>query len=158
MPWADALYACDHYWWESAEGCTWFRGLKYSQDEHVCARSDWGVKRIHLVREDRLVSAPVGTVGWGGNSGFQALNLAWQFGAARIVMVGFDMRIDCGLHWHGPHPDGMNNPSLRRCERWRRALDNVAPTLEAAGVEVFNTSPISTLTAYPRCTLEEALA
>lgn len=116
------------------------------------------MKRVQLERHDRLVSDPVGTVGWGGNSGFQALNLAWQFGPSRIVLVGFDMRIDAGLHWHGPHPTGMNNPSLRRCERWRRALDAVAPVLEASGVEVLNASPISTLTAYPTCSLEEAIA
>lgn len=93
----------------------------------------------------------------GGNSGFQALNLAVQFGAKRIILVGFDMRLDHGVHWHGPHGKGLNNPRDPLFASWRDALNGAAPTLAALGVEVLNASAISALTAYPIMDLREAV-
>lgn len=98
-----------------------------------------------------------GTLGWGGNSGFHALNLAVQFGVKRIALVGFDMRCDKGLHWHGSHEKGLNNPTPGNVERWRRVTDAAAPVLAALGVSVINCSPISALTAYPKMSLSEAM-
>lgn len=99
---------------------------------------------------DHILTERPGVLGWGGNSGFHALNLAVQFGAQRIVLVGYDMHVSAGEHWHGRHPRGLNNPDARNTARWRRALDGVAPELSALGIEVLNASPTSALTAYPR--------
>lgn len=116
---------------------------------------------IRLVRCDRrseklIVDRP-GTVGWGGNSGFHALNLAVQFGARKIILVGFDMHLQAGHHWHGKHPQGLNNPTDRNVGRWRRTFDAAAPQLETLGAAVVNTSPISALSNYPKMSLEDAL-
>jgi hypothetical protein len=135
--------------------------LKISQD----ARCRKPYRDIHLIECDRgyerrflLNLEKRGLVGWGGNGGFQSLNLAAQFGAKRIVLVGYDMRIDLGVHWHGKHARGMNNPGPHHTRQWVAALDGVAPQLKAAGIEVLNASPVSALTAYPKVTLAEALA
>lgn len=101
---------------------------------------------------------PAPVIGWGGNSGFQAVNLAAHFGVRRIVLVGFDMQLRTGIHWHGRHGRGLNNPTRHNVERWRRVLDQAAPALAALGVEVVNVSPVSALTAYPKMSLEEALS
>ena len=99
-----------------------------------------------------------GELGWGGNSGFGALNLAVQFGASRIVLVGFDMRIDRGVHWHGLHAGGgLSNPNARNVERWRRCIDEAAPILAALGILVLNASPMSALAAYPKINFTEAI-
>jgi sugar phosphate isomerase/epimerase len=105
-----------------------------------------------------LVTDRVGEVGWGGNSGFQALNLAVQFGARKIVLVGFDLNLDQGVHWHGPHPGRLNNPTRDSLARWARVLDAQAPLLERLGVEVVNASPASALTKFRKVPFEEALA
>jgi hypothetical protein len=134
-----------------------FQGLKLSQDVKVAHRPQWGVRRVEVARShDRLLVDFFGTIGWGGNSGFGALNLAVQFGAKRIVLVGFDMRLDKGLHWHGAHA-GLHNPNDRNVARWRRVIDGAAPTLKALGVEVLNASPISALQAYPKVDFMEAI-
>jgi hypothetical protein len=92
--------------------------------------------------------APMRHVGrGGGTSAFQALNLAVQFGASRILLAGVDF---VGDHFHGPHPPALRNPSQAQFTKWRMAFDAAAPTLTAWGVEVLNLSPISALTAYPR--------
>lgn len=107
---------------------------------------------------DQILTAPPGTIGWGGNSGFQALNLAVQWGAARVVLVGYDMTLAHGTHWHGRHGAGLHNPTDRSIARWRAVLDGAAEQLAALGIDVVNTSAISALTRYRRASLEEAVA
>jgi hypothetical protein len=75
---------------------------------------------------------------------------------SRIVLVGYDMSIAKGLHWHGAH-EGLNNPQERDVARWRRVIDAAAGTIKALGIPVFNASADSALEAYPKVTLEEAL-
>lgn len=98
-----------------------------------------------------------GQIGWGSNGGFQAINLAAQFGATRIVLIGFDMSLERGVHWHGSHPPGLNNPRQASVEKWRRELDGEAPNLEKRGIDVVIGSPHSRLTAFRRQPIEEVL-
>lgn len=91
------------------------------------------------------------------NSGFTALNLAVQFGAPKVLLVGFDVRVDKGLHWHGQHDRRLNNPNVERTVRWRKILDDAAPALAAHGVEVINCSSVSALTAYLKVPFEQAI-
>lgn len=161
-PWADALYAADAEWWQRQKGLVEFRGLRVSQSDQA-AKYYRGIKLVRLKRVAHLLTEPRGVIAAGSdnrvsgaNSGFQALNLAAQFGARRIILVGYDMTIDHGVHWHGPHGAGLRNPTVASLKRWREALDRAAPSFAAAGVEVLNASAISALTAYPRISLETA--
>lgn len=131
--------------------------LKICQDRHP-ELAQWGVEFIVVQRsEDRLLVGDLGIVGWGGNSGFHAINLAVQFGVKKIILIGYDMRIDKGVHWHGDHTGLLNNPNSRNVERWRRAVDNAAELLKALNIEVVNVSPVSALSSYPIMSLERAL-
>lgn len=116
---------------------------------------------VHRVRcrpkVPHLLFDTFGEIGWGSNGGFQALNLAIQFGAAKVVLVGYDMSIEKGIHWHGRHPPGLNNPRQASVDKWRAELDAQAPMLQQMGIEVLNASPHSRLTAYPRVPLLEAI-
>lgn len=98
-----------------------------------------------------------GELGSGHNSGFQALNLALQFGARRMVLVGYDCSLRQGAHWHGKHTSGLNNPTQAGVDNWRAHLDRQAPLLKLLGVDVRLASPGSTLQCYRQYTLEEAL-
>lgn len=145
-------------WWEKYDGVPDFPRLKITQDEKIRHRPQWGVNRVVVEKnQDKLLTGTLGTVGWGGNSGFHALNLAVQFGAVKVILVGYDMRCDKGLHWHGAHVKGLNNPTPRNVERWRRVTDDAAPVLKALGVEVINTSAVSALRNFPKMGLREAL-
>lgn len=159
------LYGCDGKWWAMRQGAPDFHGLKLTADGAQAA----AIRDLHRIRvingSAKILTDAPGVVGagsdsdtGGGNSGFQALNLAVQFGARKIVLVGFDMRLDRGSHWHGKHPPGLNNPSDSNLVIWRRVLNGAARQLAALGVEVLNASPVSTLTAFPIVTFEEALA
>lgn len=153
------LYGCDGTWWRQRDGVPEFKGLKLSQDATTCAK----FLDVHKVTVERdvhqiLLETP-GLIGSGQNGGFQALNLAVQFGARRVILVAFDMCFsrDGKVHWHGRHGDGLSNPRERTLQGWREKLDGVAKQLRAMGVEVVNASPVSALTAYPKMTLPEAL-
>lgn len=157
-PWADILHACDVAWWDHAAGCPEFQGIKLTVEKRAAAK----YADVHMIDcrkpDDRIYLEPLGTVGWGGNSGFHALNLAVQFGCAKIILVGFDMTDAYGKHWHADHPRPMNNPSRNNIGRWRRSIDRAWKVIEPLGIRVINCSPISALENYPKMTLQEALA
>lgn len=74
------------------------------------------------------------------------------------MLVGYDLSLDQGVHWHGRHGGRLNNPTQRACARWRAIIDAQAPLLASLGVTVLNASPVSALAAFPKVPLEEALA
>ena len=156
VPGADLLYAADEAFWAHDAGARAFPGLKVTQSEKAARR--FGLHRVKLdpvgrsMRFDRM-----GEIGAGGNSGFQAINLAAQAGASRIVLVGFDLSLARGVHWHGKHGAGLNNPSAQNIDRWRADLDASAAMLAGLGVDVLNASPHSSLTAFEKRPLEACL-
>lgn len=158
-PWADALYGCDRAWWQHRAGVPDFAGLKVTADKTAAQRFGLQLVTLRVGRHELLTDHP-GVLGWFGNSGGQAVNLAVQFGPpARLILVGFDLCLaaDGEVHWHGRHPARLNNPRAAVLEAWAERLDRQACRLAELGVEVINASPTSALKAYPKATLQEAL-
>ena len=157
-PWADVLYACDGEWWKLKNGVPEFHGLKISQDAEACKRFP-DVSKIEVDKYSNEIKLHErGHIGAGGNGGFQALNLAVQFGAMEILLIGYDMRVDLGEHWHKRHYPPLSNPHPHdNMPRWRKALDGAAKVMNSLGVQVVNCSAVSLLQAYPKMTIEEAL-
>lgn len=154
-PFADVVYGCDFPWWRSVHGLPNFKGLKLSYADR--AVSQWGCRKVGIpdVQRDQLLFDTVGQVGAGGNSGFQALNLAAQFGASRILLVGFDMQ---GEHWYGRNTAaGMGNPSASNFDRWIRAFSIACGQLTGRGVEVVNASPGSAIKCFRKAPLADTL-
>lgn len=90
------------------------------------------------------------------NSGYQAINLAYQFGAAKIILIGYDMQHTGGkTHWHGDHPKGLTN--AQGIEGWRKCFTPLAEDLAAIGVDVVNCSNETALTCFRRSTLQAEL-
>lgn len=157
VPWADVLYGCDAMWWNAYKGVPGFAGLKITQDEKL-KNNDWGIKRVFIIKgHDMLLTAEPAKLGWGGNSGFHALNLAVQFGVRAIILVGYDMHLRAGLHWHGSHVRGLNNPTKNNVERWRRVVDEASGPIKQLGIKVINCSEISELRNYPKMSFENAM-
>lgn len=154
-PWADLLYACDGKWWEVAQpDPAAFAGLRVTQDNRAARL--YGLRTVELTRgQDRILTDRPGALGWGGNGGFHALNIAAQSNPGRILLVAFDFQ---GEHWHGRHAKGLNNPAQASLARWARTLDAQAPAFAALGIHVVNCSPDSALTAYPKTTLRTEFA
>lgn len=156
-PWAEVLYACDGRWWTFNKGADFFSGMKITRDK--AAAEKYGLRQINVLPNVySIVTDQIGCVGWGGNGGFHSVNLAVQFGVKKIILVGFDMHVDAGVHWHGKHPPQMQNPTPYNIDRWRQMLDAVKPQMVTLGVKVINASQVSRLQRYPKMSFEEAIS
>jgi hypothetical protein len=152
------VYGCDAPWWTHRRGLPDFKGLK------VCYAGNGlsgypEVRRIEIEKtNDALLLHKHGKTGSGGNSGFQALNLAIQWGARKILLVGYDMSDASGAHWYGRNNwIGANNPNGHNFKRWIAAFETAAKQCRELGVEVVNCSPWSALACFPKMTIEAAL-
>lgn len=156
-PWADALYAADKGWWEQYRDALRFAGLKITHDSNFAAHHN--LHRVELLEEEPSKSVisvdRPGHLARGGHSGFQAINLATQFGSRRQIWIGFDLH---GEHWHGKHEGRLRNARPHTLARWAESLDAQAPVLAGLGVEVVNCSAVSVLAAYRKMNLDNALA
>lgn len=152
-PWADVLYSCDEKWWNWKKGAPTFTGLKFTLQKKAAERYA-GVEWLQQTGPDGIELAPTG-LRTGKNSGYQAINLAVHLGAARILLLGYDMRGDAarGDHCFGHHPDNSKPPFQVCIPKFKTML---AP-LKAIGVQVINCSRITKIDAFPRMPLEQAL-
>lgn len=158
MPWADVLYGCDARWWDAHNGCMDFQGERWSSHDDGKSTSndktqvvdDYGVSVVWGEQAEGFSTDPK-KIHYGGNSGFQALNLAILFGSPYIVLVGFDMRHVGGKsHFFGDHPRELyQRPEY---ESFVKAFGD-APE----GVQIVNATPDSAVKCYPMMSLEEAL-
>ncbi len=158
-PWADVVYGCDRAWWRNKQGLRDFTGLKMSQAGELTATfPDIRIVKVDN-RNDKILLDKPNSVGSGGNSGFQALNLVAQFGANRILLIGFDMHDRSGVHWYGRNNGpGRSNPSEHNFKRWRAAFEGSAGMLKERGIDVVNASLISRLTCFRVAKADAALA
>jgi len=159
-PWADVVYGCDAAWWKNSQGLPEYKGLKVAFDRRLQGQFP-DIKFVEIDAEkkvDRILVERPGLIGSGGNSGFQAVNLAVQFGASRILLVGFDLHDRGGVHWYGRASGmGRNNPDENNFRRWRAAFAASVPDFDANGVEVVNATPHSSLTCFKRQSIEATL-
>lgn len=137
-PWADHVYACDRSWWnnhaatvrETCSGRLWTKSKE--------AAEKYALNHVLLP---------------GNNSGFQAIHLANRLGAARIILIGYDMQHTGGkAHWFGNHPAGFRNAD--GVEKWRNAFNRLNTEIPAP---IINCTIDTALTCFPRRNLEDVL-
>ena len=92
----------------------------------------------------------------GTNSGYGAIMLAVALGVKTIFLLGYDMTVVEKTHWHEGYP-GQNFADQKwRTERFATSFEMTAGTIRGLGISVYNLSPISKLTCYPKVGLEAA--
>lgn len=155
-PWIDALYAADPQWWtmhiRAVRDC--YIPQMMSQDES--AAEQWGLRYTPGVDKHGLSFDP-NVIHYGGNSGFQALNIAVLSGARRVVLLGYNMSApdDKPVHWFGDHPAGLS--TNRSYPNYVKNFDRAAKQLLARKIEVVNATPNSALQCFPVATASDAL-
>lgn len=148
---ADICYSSDAKWWDHHEGLSAFPRVKISRNP--LGRYD--VQNMHDTGESGFDPTP-GSIRHGSNSGYQAVHLAAQLGAKKIITVGMEFS-DGGArdHWFGLHEGRMDMHS--DTGRWRALFLTLTDALEARGLEILNASPASTVTWLPLVDLETSL-
>ena len=152
--WADALMASDEKWWRYHNGVPEFSGWKFSLQPGAAR---FGVQVLKNTGQSGLELSPWGLrSGW--NSGAAAINLAVHFGAAKILLLGYDMQRTPGKpsHWFGEHPAQIRATSPY--ETFRAMFETMVEPLATLGVRVVNCSRATALDCFPKAGLEEALS
>lgn len=171
-PWADAMFFGDSLWQSeqlrgvarkglgidlTAEQVTErfkaFPGAVISIEQMIRHVPD---HRLHILRSagaDGLSLEP-GRISTGRNSAFMACNVAVLAGAARILLMGVDARAHEPSHWFGHH--SRREPAAAY-EVYKRAFHAAARDFRIAGVHVINCSLESTISAFDKMPVHEAL-
>lgn len=151
----------DRMWWERigkthlpkfggvVVGCT---------SQQIKDAPDW---LLTMERYERRGLAPAGSgkLGWCGNTGALAINLALSLGAQRVFLLGFDMALGSNgkANWHDLRYEASRpEPYPRFCSEMThlaRSLPRVFP-----GREVWNVTNGSQLRSFPKVSLEEHFA
>lgn len=109
--------------------------------------ADMGIKLVNGAPNPGFCFEP-GRVHLGQNSGFQAVNLALQFGAETVWLLGFDMQPQGDRrHFFGEHPAPLN---LRSNYNRFIAEFNEAARLLPSHIDIFNCTPGSALRCFER--------
>jgi hypothetical protein len=137
--WADALFAMDLKWWTEyhQEVARDFKGELYSWSK-VAAR--YGPESMD------------GKMAGFGNSGANAISLAIEAGASKVILLGYDCQKTNGLsHWHGDHPKALSN--ARSIAMWPQKFQRVADYAKKRGVSILNCSRATALKCFERGSL-----
>ena len=161
LPTADVLYVCDRAWWEHhGDVAARFAGERWSSQTMDPDTDDdklaWGrceefqIKLVKAYPHPGFCFVP-GSIHYGHNAGFQAVNLALQFGAAEIRLAGLDMRsLAPGItHFCEQAPQlraWSDYPTF--IAAFRRAAETLPPD-----IRIVNCTPGSALDCFPRETL-----
>lgn len=153
-PWADVLYGCDLEWWDhhfKNAALRNFEGEKWTINR--TAATKFGLNYIPGVTNKKFSNDP-SYIATGGNSGFQAFNLAFLQGAERIVLLGFDMKLaeHKQRHFFGNHPGKMNKNS--NYKDWISKFKKAMPFIS---IPVINCTRSTALDCFPLEKLENVL-
>lgn len=149
---ADVFYAGDFLFWKTHVGRMVKHGAaRWTTDP--TAAEQYGVNRWKGRNDVGLGET---LVHLNGNSGAQAINLAYLFGARKIVLLGFTMReIDGKKHFHGDHEKPLVQKQL--FHEWIHKMEFVARDAKRLDVDIVNCDPLSALTCFRRGELESEL-
>ena len=156
--WVDVCWFGDNRWWEwNREKLRDFGGLK------VCCCS--GLKNridLKLLSRNGNKSEGIGEnpyyVSWNRSTGASAINLAYHFGAKKIVLLGFDMkRVEGKDNWHDNHKI-KHTKTTPPYNRYLQAFIAISKDAKTLGVEIINCSMDSAITQFDKVSLEEVLS
>lgn len=160
-PWADAIFAGDIQWWyyhKDSVITDKLKGIEYWTLEgvgsHFAKRHESPkLKEVPYTRELGVYNDKIHH---GGNSGYNAIQLARLFGAKKIILLGFDHQHTQGLtHWFGDHDKYHFKKNADDVDRWVSNFDNLMSLM--TDVDVVNCSLETAITSCRRSDIETEL-
>ena len=108
----DVVYFCDPRWLASnLDVLHYSHGEIWTQDEKVRSQHANKIKRVSGGSGNGICKTP-NHIHFGGNSGFQLINLAWHFGIREFYLLGYNMGESSPgqnpQHFFGHHPKPLN--------------------------------------------------
>ena len=140
-----------------------YQGLKVS-----CHPKANDVSWIKFLPRDKShaqgISSNPMRVSWNGNSGAAAISVAAHAGAKRIILLGFDMKVNetANQHWHDVYgktkaPVDKRKPRRMPFHRHLRGFPQIARDAKQMGIEILNACPDSAIECFTKVTAKEIL-
>jgi hypothetical protein len=160
--WVDMVFFGDNGFFNShKERLALFPGLKITCVTEV-AKVGW-VKFLARDGKGRGLSENPKMVCWNNNSGAAAMSVAANAGAKRIILLGFDMKLNDKnfQHWHNMYGKG-DSVDIKRLQRLPfdkhlRGFASIAQDARKRGIEVINCSAESKITEFPKMSIKDLL-
>lgn len=159
VPWADCLFFTDNGWFEQNRTLveTWAGTVLTVSRAAKRALPD-KIVRLQAAHVAGILSADPGVVCAGRSSGHTAVNIAALAGAARAVLLGYDMRpVDGRAHGHDRYAGKPVDLNLY-ASTFVPAFAGFNAAALRLGLTVVNATPGSALTEFPATTLDDELA
>ncbi len=163
--WIDMVFVGDQaFFFKHIDGLAKFPGMKVTC-HHMTEGYDWVKYLVRDSRHGRGISDNPKMVSWNGNSGAAAISVAANAGAKRIILLGFDMKLDETKKqwWHnlyGRDPNAKRSPKKpwhMPFDRHLRGFPEIQKDARRRGIEIWNVSPDSAIREFPKMNLSEAL-
>lgn len=153
VPFLDVHYACDTKWWRMYNGEV-KQKIPYIKSYTQCSESAEEYN-LNFIKGKHLagLSTKEDLIHYGGNSGYQQLNLAFLMGVSQVFLVGYDMGFRSGKsHYFGnyPAPLQINSPYKLFIEKYRE----IQPVFQD---RITNCTLGSSVTNFRFCNLEDVL-
>lgn len=152
-PWAQMVYAADTSWWSKYHDQIDPSRIKITCNDSV------PFPDVKLIKQtgNRGFDPNPSHVRMGKNSGYQAVHIGLHTGASRILLFGLDMTLKYGVHCHGLHPNGLDNPSQYFFDKCLPYWNDLVDPAHVRNCEIINCSSISKITCFQKRTIEEIL-
>jgi len=163
--WIDMVFFGDKRWFfDYRNRLAEFPGLKVSCHSHLGSDKYRSEHIKYLPRNKRRgISDNARSVSWNANSGAAAISVAVWAGAVRIILLGFDMKLDDSgkQHWHGlyKNPKGTKprSPKNLPFDRHLVGFPIIAKEAQKRKVEILNACPDSAIECFKKVTVKELL-
>lgn len=164
--WVDMMFFGDkRFFLERRRRLAEFPGLKVSCHQtlnHARYKAD----RIKYLVKDRNkpkgISFDSRKVSWNANSGAAAISIAAHTGVSRIILLGFDMKMNDAeeQHWHKEYMKDKSYkmpPTKLPFERHLIGFNHIMKDAKKLGIEIINACPDSAITQFRKTTVKELL-
>jgi len=170
-PWVDICYFGDIAWFDMH----WVRWVYYNKKQRIPGLLQYGgliaccnekflnkdgsqkYKRVKVLKRyhEGIMTLP-GCIAWNANTGASAINLAIILGCKRVVLLGFDMK----LNEKGDgnyHINLKDKPKKESFARFMKYMPKVKAGADLLGVEIIQTTKDSALDIFPYKPLAEVV-
>jgi len=163
--WIDIVFFGDKHWFfDNRQQLAKFPGLKITCHSNLGSEKYKSDQIKYLPRAGRRgISRNNRSVCWNHNSGAAAISVAVHMGCSRIILLGFDMKLDRGgaQHWHSLYKvEGQPRKQKKFNMPFDRHLIGfpyIAKDAKRFGVEIINACPDSAITDFPKMTVKQIL-
>lgn len=160
--WIDVVFFGDGgFFLQHQQELAKFPGLRVS-----CNPKTNGLNWVKYLEQDgghvKGISSNPRMVSWNHNSGAAAISLAAHTGAKKIILLGFDMKLNLtnNQHWHDIYKRGVIEGKRKKglpFDRHLRGFVEIAKDAQRMGISIINACPDSAITQFPRLSVNELL-